>query len=429
MIITNKNNKYEKYILNFMLIYGLFSCYIEFFEIWNLLLVAAFIFLLIISKDFRRSLTNKPGLFILTMLFIFFLFINVLNSTNNEYIISNLTQLAKVLIIFMIICGIAYENNNVFKNFMLDKFKLINLMWILNIIILFIQEKGTGFLIKSKWLAINNFYPDHCSGLFGFSGTHILALFSIFVFIYNNFYITYKENKKNNRLIIIYNIITMVIMLILSTQNDNNAIFLLYFIFLCFYLIEKSQSQKKQLIKKVMNIIGYIAIVLFTLVLIYKIPLINEFINNTLFERMDKVFSDNKSANGSNERLAIFYYSLTDADGWKLGSGIGSWPFDQPNYMGFVHFGLSSIGTITMLGGIWTYIYMILYYSRILIGKNRWNRKKLIIYIINVFILTILSIFTTILTSGILVFWLTLIMTIINSIAFNFEEGEVNEKK
>lgn len=311
----------------------------------------------------------------------------------------------------------------------MSKFKLINFMWMLNIIVLFIQEKGTGFLIKSKWLAINSYYPDQCSGLFGNSGTHILALFSIFVFVYNSFYITYKENKKNIGLLTAYNYITMIIMLLLSTKNDNNSIFILYLIFICFYFFAKSISQKTQLIKKIIKILTYTIISFCILLIIYKIPVINEFINNTLLTRISLVFDDNQNALGSNERLAIYYYSLNNSNGWKMGNGISSWPFDQPNYMGFVHFGLSSIGTITMLGGIWLYIYMLFYYSRIFLGKVKWNEKSIIIYLINILILVILSIFTVILTSGILIFWLALIMNMINKIALNFEKGNIYGRK
>lgn len=429
MIISNKNNRIEKLALNFMLIFGLFSSYIEFSQIWNVLLLFIFILILAISKDFRTSILNNSSIPFFTIIFFVLLIINIFNSQSYGYIIGNLTQLIKVVIILIIICGIANEDNYIFKDFMMSKFKLINFMWMLNIIVLFIQEKGTGFLIKSKWLAINSYYPDQCSGLFGNSGTHILALFSIFVFVYNSFYITYKENKKNIGLLTAYNYITMIIMLLLSTKNDNNSIFILYLIFICFYFFAKSISQKTQLIKKIINILTYTIISFCILLIIYKIPVINEFINNTLLTRISLVFDDNQNALGSNERLAIYYYSLNNSNGWKMGNGISSWPFDQPNYMGFVHFGLSSIGTITMLGGIWLYIYMLFYYSRIFLGKVKWNEKSIIIYLINILILVILSIFTVILTSGILIFWLALIMNMINKIALNFEKGNIYGRK
>lgn len=429
MIISNKNNRIEKLALNFMLIFGLFSSYIEFSQIWNVLLLFIFILILAISKDFRTSILNNSSIPFFTIIFFVLLIINIFNSQSYGYIIGNLTQLIKVVIILIIICGIANEDNYIFKDFMMSKFKLINFMWMLNIIVLFIQEKGTGFLIKSKWLAINSYYPDQCSGLFGNSGTHILALFSIFVFVYNSFYITYKENKKNIGLLTAYNYITMIIMLLLSTKNDNNSIFILYLIFICFYFFAKSISQKTQLIKKIIKILTYTIISFCILLIIYKIPVINEFINNTLLTRISLVFDDNQNALGSNERLAIYYYSLNNSNGWKMGNGISSWPFDQPNYMGFVHFGLSSIGTITMLGGIWLYIYMLFYYSRIFLGKVKWNEKSIIIYLINILILVILSIFTVILTSGILIFWLALIMNMINKIALNFEKGNIYGRK
>ena len=427
MIISNKNNRIEKQVLNFMLIYGLFSSYIEFSQIWNIIILFLFILIIMLSKDFRNSIIKNSNIILFTLVFLTLLGINILNSSSHGYIVGNLTQLTKCVIILLIICGIAHENNSVFKDFLLKKFKLINFMWIINIIVLFIQERGTGFLIKNKWMAINSYYPDQCSGLFGNSGTHILALFSVFVFIYNSFYITYKKNRKNISLITAYNYITMIIMLLLSTKNDNNSIFILYIIFICFYFFAKSISKKTQLLKKIVKVISYTFVGFLVLLVIYKIPNINTFINETLFARINQVFSDNGNALGSNERLAIFYHALNNGNGWKMGNGIDSWPFDQPNYMGFVHFGLSSIGTITMLGGIWIYIYMLFYYSKIFLGKIKWDMRSIIISLTNVLILVILSIYTVILTSSILILWISLIMSIINKVAFNFEKEDTYE--
>lgn len=417
MIISNKNKKVEKFFLNFILIMGLLSSYVEFFQIWNLILLISFIIVLLLSSDFRKSYINNVKGVLFLILILIFIFFNIMFTNEKTFVLGNFLQLLKTFIIASSIMAISQEDNSFFKDFILNKFKLLNFFWIANLVVLILQCLGTGFMIKSSWLSINSYYLDQCSGLFGNSGTHILALFSVFIFIYNMYYVE-NSNSKHKKNINIYNIITAIIMIICSTFNDNNAIFILYGLFISLYYISMLFYQKKTLSKKMIKIIFLTTVAIVTLVIIYNIPIINSYINNTLLKRIDLLLlKNNQSALGSNERLAIYQYALDHEYGWKLGTGFGSWGFDMPNFHGFPHFGISSIGTITMLTGIWFYLLLTFMFSRIFSGKI--NIKFLFYFILIAFLIVILSIFTPIMTTGILIIWCSLIF----SLVYEYKKG------
>ncbi len=411
MVINNINNKIDKISLSFILILGIFSSYVELNFIWNSLLVLDFLLLIALSKDFKKSLLKNNRVFFLTIVFCIFIIFNILSTNIYTYLTNNITNLIKVIMVSVIISGIASEDNDVFEKFLEKKISLINIVWIFNLFALTLQTAGTGFLIKPKWLAINSFYKDHCSGIFGNSGTHILSAFSMFILILN-FY--YADRKKLIGLKI-FTIVTTIISLLLSTLNDNNSIFILYVLFGMYYMFKKvfyNNSKFSSIVTKmVLSIISIVVVA----TIIMHIPSINNYIKNDLLSRIDSVMNASSSdALGGNERLAIVEYSFNKGFGWKYGLGIGAWPFTKPDFLGFPHFGLSSIGSFIALGGLPFYIITILLYTFILLPKKGSQQTNKIDMLIIMMLMVILSIYTAIFTGSIIMLWIALSLELLN---------------
>ena len=405
MRINNKNNRFEKITLVYLLIMGVFSCYLEHNEIWNVILLLDFFLLFLLSRDYRKSLAaNTKMLFLIPILFVY-VFLNVLQTSEYTYLVGNMLSIIKVLIISLLLIGISFEKNDIMNKFLKKSFVFINLVWIFNIIALVLQTNGSGFMIKDSWLSINSFYKDHCSGIFGNSGTHILSAFSIFIFIYNFWYS--KESKKI--WIKIYTIVTAIIMMLLSTLNDNNAIFVLYGLFAIYYLFKKFFYNNKNMQTIVMKTISVIVLMTVTAIVIIYIPVVNNYIKNELQKRVDSIVNvQSTEALGSNERLAIVEYATRKGFGLKFGTGLGAWPLTKPDYLGFAHFGLSSIGAFVSLGGFIFYLIILIIYTNLLTSRIKKGFVAILDKAYGVFMLVVLSIYTIIFTSGIIMLWIVL---------------------
>ncbi len=410
MRINNKENKIEKLMLNYLLIMGLIGRYIEYSFLWNFGFLMLFLLIFLLSSDFRHSFFSGRKILLFMMLF-FLLFMNATLNDFGDYFFSNLFQIIKVVLLGTTIVSIASEDNLVFEEFINKKIVLLNVFWILNIISLFLQEMGTGFLIKQSWIESNPYLIDHWCGLFGNSGTHVLAIFSIFIFWVDLYYLRLPV-CKNRRLIRAYLFITTSLMFLLSITNDNKSLFILFFIFLIYYILCKIFVKKNNIVIKFVKILSYTLLIFIVLSLLIKIPAVNNLYYN-LSKTINSLISFNSNAYGSSERLLIFVNSLQNGFGWGFGKGFGAWSLDSPNYLGFTHFGISSIGTIVTLCGIWFYSILVLFwasvFSSIRISKNR----KLIINLLNIIILVVMSIYTTIFTDSYLIIWCSLLFCVL----------------
>lgn len=411
MKVSNKNNILEKVTLLFYIVISFTYGYLNSGLILNLGTFLLTFLLFLLSHDFRQSAKkNVISNFLLIILFLV-LFVNIMYSQNHSYLLINLIKLIRCIMIAFTISNIYHEDNNVFNEFMYSKFYLFNIFWIVNIIVLFLQVTGTGLLIKDEWLLTNPMYEDHCSGLFGYSGTHCLAFFSVFILIYNFNYASKEKKTIKKSSIYLYNIMTMIFMLIMSTLNDNNSIFILYCIFPIYYFLVKNYSNKKGL----RNIFKYILFIVFLLTFFYllsKIPIVSSYINDKLFSLMSSIIHYEKSPGGSSERLAIFFDALKYNDGFKLGIGFGSWTLEEKSFLGFKHFGISSIGTFTTLCGIVFFSILLLLYASY---AEKKHNNFIFLKILNIIIFIILSIYTVIFSNYFFVILTYLIFGTLNS--------------
>ena len=397
--------------------------YIEFTKYSNYL-VAAMIFVLTIFEIKKSSIKLSYKKYIDFIICIFIIFINIICSENNNYLSMNIKAILFPML-FVYSTLYIFNNTKFFKNILRNDFvfKLLNIFWIVNLIVLYLQLKGTGIFIKNSWLEKNSFYLDHCSGLFGFSGTHQLTFFSIFILFYNIEYI--RNSKLKNKLYIyIYIVITEIIIMMFSTQNDNTFFMLLLPIMTGYYFLFKLISDKKKVSKKIIWVIIFFLLIVFMFVFLSSY--IEKFLEPVIYKLNITIESmNNKNAYGGNERLAIFFNALQEHNGWKFGESFGGTYLNESGAFGFAHFGLSNIGSFTMLGGIWFYLMICYIYTNMLMKIS--NSKNVFLSILIFAMLILDSAYSDIFISSTSMFWITMFYLILGIDHTKYKEENVNE--
>ncbi|MBM7869845.1 hypothetical protein JOC70_001315 [Clostridium pascui] len=402
-------------ILEFILFFGFFSRYIEYSGIWNSMLAIGTIVVLGTEKKCRKSFIRNRRFMICLLCTILLIGMGIIFANSNEFLKDNLLTMLYPFLICAIIFSVAYAKSEAVSNFFDMNFYLVNAIWLINLFVLSRQITGSGFMIKSSWLALNGFYADQSCGLFGNSGTHELGLFSIFVLLYNFYYVDFKvESSIKRKACLFYTIITEGMMLYFSTYNENMTLFLLMPIFAIMYILLKIDWTSHNVVKRVSKLGKYFLLMLVMVAIILSVPQQRNYIYEELSARVMKILTFDVSViNGSNERLAIPYYGLTNEWGWKFGKGIGAWRLHKGGYLGFNHFGLSSVGSFINLGGIWFYL-LYCFLNAIMLQEicNR-GRKSGMFLIVTLCSVILLSIYTVIFTSSVSIIWLALSFAIL----------------
>lgn len=411
-----RNSSPEKLFLKFMLLLGLFFGYFEVTAFWNAGIILLTVGLLIVSRRIQKVVKNNLVPIVLLIILAGFIVLNIINTATGSYLTYNLIQIIRPIII---LCGIYYislEKNDIVYDFLCENFILLNFMWIINLIILGLQVAGTGFMIKASWMDANSFYEDNCTGLFGGSSTHVVMLFTIFITIYNlEFGIKRISISLGKKVFLVYVFSTLAIMLSFSTLNDNTAMFVFVPIFLIWFYLYKLRMENMTLFSKVINILKYVFLASIVLFFLQFIPGISDFIDTTVLDKMDGLIDfEDTNGLGSVERLAIASDALNRGFGWKFGQGIGAWNIMGGKYAGFIHFGLSSVGSFIYLMGIWGYITITIVYAYFLSHMRSGGVK--LSFLVTFVIVNLLCFYTMFLTATHAIVWAVFIFLIFNRV-------------
>lgn len=369
--------RFNSFAIDYLIIFLIFSGFVEFRPIWHLLILLLFIVMVVFNKSYRRI--GMPGFILLCIVLVLFV-MSVFISKSNEYVFNNFRSSLYSLCVMGICLISVKENEQIIVDKLMHRIKLFNIMLVINIVVLALQTHKTGFLIRPSWLVENPYYEDHCAGLFGKNSTNILALYSIFVMMLNLYYA--RKNivaKTKRRLFIGFTLLSQGVMAVLSQFNDNIGFYFILGIFVLCYVFTLS-FQNYSLLKTLEQGLGYIVIGLIIAAAFYNIPSLNAYINEVVSDRLYRIFYYNQipgGAAGSSERLAIIEYAFKLPSSFCLGTGVGASQWIQAGQFGFAHFGINSAGSYILLGGFWFYLsYVLLYvymYNRILIGKLKAN--------------------------------------------------------
>lgn len=406
----------EELYLQFMLLLGLFFGYFEVTAFWNAGVILLTGWLLLASKRIQKVVQKNATAVLLLFCLVCFIVLNVIYMGTGTYLSYNLIQIVRPIVI---LCGIFYisqEKNDIVYNFLSGDFGLLNLMWVVNLFVLGLQVAGTGFMIKASWMAANSFYADNCTGLFGGSSTHVVMLFTIFITIYNlEFGINRFRAEWKKKIFCVYVFGTLGLMLLFSTLNDNTAMFIFAPIFLIWYYLHKLRIVDATLFYKIFDVLKYVFLAILLLFVLQFIPGVSDFINTTVMNKIDGVINfENTNGLGSVERLAIASDALNRGFGWKLGQGLGAWNIMGGRYAGFLHFGLSSVGSFIYLMGIWGYLIITILYAYFM-SHMRSDGAKLS-FIVTFTMVNLLCFYTMFLTATHAIVWSIFIFLMLNSV-------------
>ena len=415
-LYIKRNPLPEELYLQFMLLLGLFFGYFEVTAFWNAGVILLTGWLLLASKRIQKVVQKNATAVLLLFCLVCFIVLNVIYMGTGTYLSYNLIQIVRPIVI---LCGIFYisqEKNDIVSNFLSGDFGLLNLMWVVNLFVLGLQVAGTGFMIKASWMAANSFYADNCTGLFGGSSTHVVMLFTIFITIYNlEFGINRFRAEWKKKIFCVYVFGTLGLMLLFSTLNDNTAMFIFVPIFLIWYYLHKLRIVDATLFYKIFDVLKYVFLAILLLFVLQFIPGVSDFINTTVMNKIDGVINfENTNGLGSVERLAIASDALNRGFGWKLGQGLGAWNIMGGRYAGFLHFGLSSVGSFIYLMGIWGYLIITILYAYFM-SHMRSDGAKLS-FIVTFTMVNLLCFYTMFLTATHAIVWSIFIFLMLNSV-------------
>ena len=368
-------------ILFYIAILGMFVRYLGHPKVWEFILAMLVLYLFVGNRKyklfFHKNIDIVIELIAIAVLFTF----SALEYINPHTTLVNLAASFFPGLIAITLASISVQNNREINRFFSGSFWLFNAFWIANIVVVYLQVTGNHIFIKPEWLAKNSFYPDLCAGLFGFNGTHKLAVFSCFILIYNLVF-TKVWNRKKRTVIGIYMVVTEAAMLLLSIRNENLMIYILLPCFFAVYWFFDMYWSDRKLTKKMKRVMIAIALVLGLSMLVFRIPFVREQYLPIITARISRVVffgSGLYSVSGSNERFAIAQFALSTSKGWFFGHGVGMVEWGEEGSFGFHHYGLNSLGTFINLGGIWYFLIKLLLYSTIaaiFAYDNRKNDKK-----------------------------------------------------
>lgn len=391
----------------FIFLLALFSRWTENYAIWKLVFLMIFTTWFSFNK-FRRAFF-KIVLNKYTFIYFGLMMISIFQGISNKYTIDNiLLAIWPIIFITFIVTLYFMMPDHVLK--ILNKAWIpLNIIYVLNLVIITIQCSGYPLLIKKSWIEYNSFYPDLCCGLFGLNGTHEFTLFAIFM----NIYILSKLlNNRCKKSIVIYYIITDILLLYLSTQNDNASIFLILPMFIAIYLLLRIHFNGERVSITLTRILKISIPIIILAIIVINIPFVKRYIEEYVYIRIKMAFRITDARyqiNGSNERLAIFLNALSSSRGWLFGWGVGSANLGGGNFFNFAHFGLSSIGSFTMTGGIWYFLSYALYIMRstryFIKSKVKFDGYAVIIFISMI----VMTIYTILFTSFVSMIWFSLI--------------------
>lgn len=423
---VKRTDTLEIIMMEYLLVLGMFSRWFEHSRIWRLILLLLF-FVLLSKRKFVHELGKILGsLWFITPVILFTL--SGIFGESKEYLFFNINRISWPLIIATSIAVIVFTKPKVVSKLFDINFYFLNFFWIVNLIVLAIQCSGTPLFIKSSWLEINPYYKDQCCGLFGMNGTHELSAFSVFIIMYDLYYGYFKELKLKRSILIGFAFFTAAAMMLLSTQNDNmSLLFILPYFLLLFYL-QKAVWLGKNIITKVAKIFRYLIPLIILLIVTLQIPMIRDFMNIYVYNRLIRLLHPGTNNSGSSVRLAAVMYSLTKGKGWFLGYGVGTYPFAEGviegQFHGFSNFGLSSMSTYVMLGGIWVYLSSAFLFARYLYLAS-YKKKKTGCYFIVCIGTVILFTFYTVLFNS----FQTMLWLMMTFIVFGFCKDNIMKNK
>ena len=200
----------------------------------------------------------------------------------------------------------------------------------------------------------NTFKPDLISGLFGFNGTPMLAMFSCFFFIYDLWYYRNILNKRRKIPFLIYYFSMLAFVLYVSIPSDNKGLYIELAISFLIYLtaIPGGYAKVIERIKKRAKLLIILLIVFVVVIITYMYYSPFTYAVDQITYVLNKGYTMKSSGTGSAERFGIIYYFFSSNINKLTGAGIGTMEWKAENGFGFELFGQNDLGSFLVLGGV-----------------------------------------------------------------------------
>ena len=418
--MKNSRIKLSSVVFSFIIFLALLSGYLghsdllHFGSIQNICIIVIFICALFFS--YRHGIDRKLFFKIIYggIIFIFFLSLNYIMGTNRGFIWYNIRLLLRIFI--LVICLVIFFNDEKL-NFLrkLQKcFWIFNIFGLMNMIVVTIQVNVKGFLMPSQWLTINPYYPDLCAGLFGYNGTHRLAFFMTFLFLYNLYIAEYK--MKNNRRIRlqIFNIVLLLWDFVLANFNENKTLYVFTVISLAIYICLDNFWNKKLSFASLKKWLKYIIAGLILVGVLFCFTDTREFIVDRLFSTFIEL--QNTNAVKGITRLRVILIAFEQGFGYGFGKGLGYYTIissgveSNTAFVGIRNFGEFNMASMIYLMGIWFYLFYIVWISKLY--QNMIKGKDKMFFSVILFIMLFLTFYSLPLTDITLAIYVTFIFSV-----------------
>ena len=327
---------------------------------------------------------KKQALFSLGVIFTWLIVIvgNAVLHNSFRFFRDNILSITYTIVIPAFLVYLVVCKSNKFYGLFTSSFGFINIYALVNIIIIFIQLQGNGFLMNFD-LTTNTAYFDHIAGLQGMDGTHRWGLLSCFIIIYDCVYLEKHCSHKYQGLLKTWIIIFAILSLYTSSLNDNKFFFILLPIFLIEYYCLKSYYNNCLTSRLLfLAVLGIIVLTTFSTILSFEF-----FENSKIGEMISQITSytqniDWQNASNNNERISILIYVFMATNVFGLGKGVGEYSFfssDSAHGIGWGtntgYWGTANLGPFIYAFGIPVCIILVLALS-LLISKAFVNSSN-----------------------------------------------------
>lgn len=368
--------------------------------------------LICISLIRYRNLTKKLS-FTCFLIFIIYQLLNfIMLGGSIVYLFRNWYRTFKSVLIIFYLTNLLQYKSDLLCSILRKNIKLFNIYALINIPILLKQlthdfsTTTLASLLGNESYRNSMYYSkDMMSGLFGLYGTPCLAMFIVFLIIYNYAYNHYCK-VKSSKTFDLYNIGLTIFYMWMATQNDNKGFFIILALFVVVLyiaineekilnnntikILNKPLTQLNLMIKMVFIMVGVILLMWFSYIAFEPFKLV---VDEAFFKISDglllSTYTDYRNVIGGGERFAMILFALSKPQSAFIGYGLGNYLYTSGN-LGFVHFGQADIGTFICLGGS---VYIMLMFL-VVYQSFKGNYKSNLIPQIMTFIFFILASYT-----------------------------------
>lgn len=387
-----KQNIINSIMISFIFMYFFILNWFGFLFFFDLLFICMFLMSAIITKRMHGGLS-----IVLLMIFPIYMMFNIIIK-GGQYKIA----LSNGLHLFTGVCIVCYfsyllsSKKTFLKYYLLSMWKIINGYMLINFPIMVMQYFGMTSLAGLHSGPANPYIPDLMSGLLGYSGTHWLALFIVFITMYNTWYYSIEGrffSRIKKVMYWLYCSFVFCFNMFYSTLNDNKVVFILVPLFGVYYYYRMNNvyhnnisfSLYKSSIIKYVKVFSLISFVIICYNLLYNYTDFKVSVDKMLMGVINGL--DYTKVIGGGERVGIIAFYVFVVSDHILGYGLGYSPFYSPNLFGFVHFGLNDLGSFLCIGGYLLVIVIYIIYIFSLWYEFRGWIDKIYISFILIFLL------------------------------------------